>query len=296
MADTISEMAESAGLGEFKNTPKLTDEGILELENILKNMKTGGKDKRSLNADGGRIGLKDGMNRRTFLKLLGGLASIPIIGKIVKPLKLARGVKNVPIIKTGDVPGKPEWFDQLINKVIIEGDDVTKQLSTVEREIVHTKKINNTDEVTVYQDLNTDSVRVEYKSPNNMFEDQVNLDYIKTPADEGTPKGLAEFEVTESGIVGRADGPADYSMDVESVGGQSIKDLDSDVSALKEYATGEKQTLKEFVQSKKRKDKVKRLNEGDPDETSQYVVDRQGDYVPEPDDYASGGLAGLLGE
>ena len=296
MADTISEMAESAGLGEFKNTPKLTDEGILELENILKNMETGGKDKRSLNADGGRIGLKDGMNRRTFLKLLGGLASIPIIGKIVKPLKLARGVKNVPIIKTGDVPGKPEWFDQLINKVIIEGDDVTKQLSTVEREIVHPKKINNTDEVTVYQDLNTDSVRVEYKSPNNMFEDQVNLDYIKTPADEGTPKGLAEFEVTESGIVGRADGPADYSMDVEEVGGTSIKDLDSDVSALKEFATGEKQTLKEFVQSKKRKDKVKRLNEGDPDETSQYVVDRQGDYVPEPDDYASGGLAGLLGE
>ena len=249
-------------------------------------------------ADGGimRLGFKDGMNRRTFLKLLGGLASIPIVGKFIKPLKTVKGVKKVPIIKTGDVPGKPEWFDQLVNKVILEGDDVTKKLATVEREIVHTKKINNTDEVTVYQDLNTDSVRVEYKSPNNMFEDQVNLDYRKTPADEGSPKGSAEFEVTESGIVGRADGPADYSMDVEEVGGQSIKSLDSDVSALKEYATGEKQTLKEFVQSKKRKDKVKRLNEGDPDETSQYIVNRQGDYVPEPDDFASGGIARMLGE
>ena len=69
------------------NTPKLTDEGILQLENVLKNMETGGKKKRALNADGGRIGLKDGMNRRTFLKLLGGLASIPIIGKVLKPLK-----------------------------------------------------------------------------------------------------------------------------------------------------------------------------------------------------------------
>ena len=29
----------------IKSTPKLTDEGILELENILKNMKTGGKEK-----------------------------------------------------------------------------------------------------------------------------------------------------------------------------------------------------------------------------------------------------------
>ena len=57
-------------------------------------METGGKKKRDLNADGGRIGLKDGswMSRRTFLKLLGGLAmSIPIIGKIIKPLKTVKG-------------------------------------------------------------------------------------------------------------------------------------------------------------------------------------------------------------
>jgi hypothetical protein len=294
MAETISKMAE--GAAKFKDKPNLTSEGILELENVLKNMETGGKKKRDLNADGGRIGLKDGMNRRTFLKLLGGLASIPIIGKIIKPLKTVKGVKNVPIIKTDNVPGKPEWFDQLVNKVIIEGDDVTKKLATAEREVIHTKKINNTDEVTVYQDLNTDSVRVEYKSPNNMFKESVDLDFRKTLPDEGTPKGLTEFEATESGIIGRADGPADYSMDVETVGGQSIKSLESDVSALKEYATGQKQTLKEFVESKKRKDKVKRLNEGDPDETSQYIVERQGDYVPEPDDFASGGIAGMLGE
>ena len=103
--------------------PRITDEGILQLENVLKNMETGGKKKRDLNATGGRIGFKDGpkksMTRRTFLKLLGGLASIPIIGKIVKPIKLAKGVKNVPIIKTENVAGKPEWFDALVNKVII---------------------------------------------------------------------------------------------------------------------------------------------------------------------------------
>ena len=62
-------------------------------------METGGKNNRELNADGGRIGLKDGMNRRTFLKLFAGLASIPIIGKIIKPLKTVKGVKNVPIIQ-----------------------------------------------------------------------------------------------------------------------------------------------------------------------------------------------------
>jgi len=58
MAETISKMAE--GAAGKSNTPKLTDEGILQLENILKNMETGGKKPRDLNADGGRIGLKGG--------------------------------------------------------------------------------------------------------------------------------------------------------------------------------------------------------------------------------------------
>src|SRR5210317_1559219 len=121
MAETISKMAKGAS-GKFDDTPKLTDEGVMQLENILKDMETGGKTPRELNATGGRIGYKDGpkMNRRTFMKYLAGFASLPIIGKIVKPLKTVKGVKNVPIIKTGDVPGKPEWFDALVNKVIIE--------------------------------------------------------------------------------------------------------------------------------------------------------------------------------
>jgi len=296
MAETISDMAKGAA-GKFDDTPKLTDEGVLQLENILKDMETGGKKPRELNATGGRIGYKDGpgMNRRTFLKLLGGLASIPIIGKIVKPLKTVKGIKKVPVIKTDNVPGKPEWFDQLVNKVIIEGDDVTKKLSTKDREVIHTKKLNDTDEVTVYQDLETDSIRVEYNSPQNMLEEPVDLTYTKTLPDEGAPKGSTEFEATETGFVGRADGPDDFFIDAEEVGGQSIKSLESDVSALKEYATGKGPTMKEFIQNKKRKDKVKKLNEGDLEAQSDYIVNRQGDAY-DYDDYASGGIAGMLGE
>ena len=40
------------------------------------------------------------------------------------------------------LPGKPEWFDQLVNKVILEGDEVTKRFATKEREIVHIKKLD----------------------------------------------------------------------------------------------------------------------------------------------------------
>ena len=39
------------------------------------------------------------------------------------------------------MPGKPEWFDQLVNKVILEGDDVTKRFATGERQSIHQKNI-----------------------------------------------------------------------------------------------------------------------------------------------------------
>jgi hypothetical protein len=254
---------------------------------------------RKPNADGGimRLGLREGsgMNRRTFLKLLGGAMSIPIIGKIFKPFKIGKTVTKVPIIKTDNVAGKPEWFDQLVNKVILEGDDVTKRFATKDREIVHMKKIDDNNTVTVTQDLDEGAVRVEYDSPANTFEDTVQLRYKKPNPDEGDPRPSAEFDVAESGPVGRVDGPDDFSLDVDEVGGSSISDLDSDVSILKQYATGEKQTLKEFVQSKKRKDKAKRITE-DPEAQSDAVIRRQGDYDPSYDDYASGGIAGMLGE
>tara|TARA_R100001460_G_scaffold87479_1_gene128904 strand:- start:393 stop:1337 length:945 start_codon:yes stop_codon:yes gene_type:complete len=301
MADTISEMAESAGLGEFKNTPKLTDEGILELENILKNMKTGGKDKRSLNADGGRIGLKDGMNRRTFLKLLGGLASIPIIGKIVKPLKTVKGIKNVPIIKTADVPGKPEWFDQLVNKVIIEGDDVTKRFATQERQVVHMKKIDDETTVTVTQDLNDGSIMVDVDDPirNVMGEGgddtSVMMMLKKGQADEttkGTPAD--EFSFTENDMRNYMDGPDDYTTEFTENTVNRMKDLTSDLGKLKSYATGKGPTMKQIVESKKRQDKVRFAEE----KPAEYAAERGPDidYSDYDDGMASGGIAGMLGE
>ena len=300
MAETVTKMAEAAA-GKKLDTPKLTDEGILELENILKNMETGGKDKRSLNADGGRIGLKDGMNRRTFLKIFGGLVSLPIIGKLIKPLKTVKGVKSVPIIKTDNVPGKPEWFDQLVNKVIIEGDDVTKRFATGERQVVHQKDLGDGTTVRVTQDTDQGAVRVEYESEANVYGDTVQMQYKKPLPDEGDPRPTAEFTTAESGPVGRADGPDDYSIEIDEVGGSSIKDLDSDVSKLKEYATGKGPTMKEIVQNKKRKDKAARITEGGEGEMD-AVIRRQGEFIEndlvdlDPPDLASGGIARMLGE
>ena len=250
-------------------------------------------------ATGGRVGLKTGMSKRAFLKLMGGAAAG--IGALkTGALKLfgKEGAKKVAtdVVTTPPVAGKPAWFDSLVNKVIREGDDVTKRFATKEREIVHTKKIDKDSTVTVTQDLDEGIVRVEYDSADNVFGDTVQLQYKKPLPDEVNPNPQAEFTTAESGPVGRQVGPDDYDIDVDEVGGTSIKDLDSDVSKLKEYATGQKPTLKEIVQNKKRKDKAQRITD-DPEEQSDAVVRRQGemlDYDGPDDDFASGGRVGLL--
>ena len=282
-----------------QKTPEITEEGILQLENVLKNMETGGKKKRDLNADGGRIGFKDGMTRRTFLKILGGAMAIPIVGKFLKPFKTSKGVTKVPIIKTDNVPGKPEWFDQLVNKVIIEGDDVTKKLATGERQTVHQKTLDDGTVVRVTEDIDNGAVRVEYQSEKNVFGDDVLMQYKKPLPDQEVPNPRAQFITSESGPVGRRYGPDDYEIDVDEVVGTSIRDLDSDVSKLKQYATGKGPTMKEILQNKKRQDRAKAISE-DMEAQSDAVIRRQGEaddsYYGDPEELASGGIARMLGE
>ena len=249
-------------------------------------------------AQGGRAGFKEGsMTRRTFLKILGGLASIPIVGKILKPVKIGKTVSKVPVIKTAPVEGKPEWFDSLVNKVIVEGDDVTKRFATGERQSIHQKTLDDGSVVRVTEEVDDGVVRVEYESSENVFGDPVQMEYKRPLPDEATPDPRAEFTTAESGPVGRSSGPEDYDIDVDEVGGTSIRDLDSDVSKLKEYATGKKPTIKEMMQNKKRKDKARAISE-ESDAQTEAVVRRQGDYTDDDfsPDFASGGIAGMLGE
>jgi len=247
-------------------------------------------------AQGGRAGFKEGsgMTRRSFLKILGGLAAIPIVGKFLKPIKTAKGIKSVPIIKTDNVPGKPEWFDSLVNKVILEGDDVTKKFATQERQIVHSKDLGDGTTVRVTQDMDQGAVRVEYDSADNVFEDTVQMEYKKPLPDEGAPNPRAEFTTAESGPVGRQQSPDDYEIEIDEVGGSSIEDLSSDVSKLKEYATGKGPTMREIIQNKKRRDRAKQITE-DPEARMDDVIRRQGEMLDDQD-FASGGIARMLGE
>jgi len=253
-------------------------------------------------ATGGRVGFK--MGRRAFLKALGagigGAAALKtgIIGLGTKKAVTGAGEKII----TAPVKGKPEWFDSLVNKVIREGDDVTKQFSTKEREIVHKLDIDNLDDVTVTQDLDEGMIKVEYNSPNNMGEDKVELVFKsgRGQMDETTGKVADEFYAVEKeprAVGGPED--ADLEFDGENFV-RSVDDLQSDTSKLKQIATGKKQTMSEFVNSKKKKDRVKSINE-DQVEQAEYLETKYGPYErylsEDVDaDFASGGLAGMLGQ
>ena len=241
-----------------------------------------------------------GMTRRTFLKILGGAMAIPIVGKFLKPFKTAKGVTKVPMIKTDDVPGKPEWFDQLVNKVIMEGDDVTKRFATGERQSIHQKRLDDGSVVRVTEDVDDGAVRVEYESKTNPYEETTQLEYKKPKPDEGDPRPTAEFSAAETGPIARSDSARlDYEKDIEEFATGNVDELVTDFSKLKEYATGKKPTMSEIVEAKKKKDQAKKLTEGDFDAEFELMEKRQGQPFydpPLPDDFASGGIARMLGE
>ena len=169
------------------------------------------------------------------------------------------------------------------DRVITMGEDVSKRFATKEREIVNQIDIADGETVRVYRDIDEGAVRVEYESPDNVYGDPVQLQYKKPLPDEGDPRPTAEFTTAESGPVGRVVAPDDVELDVDEVGGTSIEDLDSDVSKLKEFATGQKPTMKEIVQNIKRQKKASDITDDIDGAASDAIVRRQGDY--DPSDY-----------
>ena len=301
---------------------KAVKEGILDLENVR--LKDGRKIKSEedfreyideLNEDnnfaqGGRIGYKTGSidkTRRALLKLMG------VVGGGIAALKTGLlgigkgGARQVAkeVITTPAVKGKPVWFDAVVNRVLREGEDVTKGFATKEREEVYRMDIGNKpitgdkntfqDNVYVYRSLDTGEIRIEYNSVDNMGEAPVDLVYKPGIADEAS-QPADQFYAVESVPEGRAVGPDDFDIEDAENLTDNIADLNSDVSKLRLFATGDKGTTKEILESIKKRKRARDITENKDGAQSDFITERQGDYVPEPDDFASGGIARLLGE
>ena len=131
----------------YKDRPELKDKVIADYTESLFGEKK---------AMGGRIGFKEGggMTRRTFLKLLGGLASIPLVGKFLKPA--AKVAKTAEIAKQGGVPA---YFPKLVEKIKLLGDDVTDTAATLERQRVIDYK-----DYTLTEDISTGAITIDKRT------------------------------------------------------------------------------------------------------------------------------------
>ena len=108
--------------------------------------------------DGGRIGFKKGTpknpGRRNFLKLMGGLASLPLIGPLFK------GAKTVEKAATA-VETVPPYFFQLVNKIRQFGTDITSPgVTTQSRQRVTQYEIDGDDYV-MTENLSTGKIEIE---------------------------------------------------------------------------------------------------------------------------------------
>jgi hypothetical protein len=250
---------------------------------------------------GERTGFSKGklanLARRNFMKLLGGAAAG--IGALKTGAFKLLGKEAAPIAKevitTPAAAGKPAWFDALVTKVINEGDDVTKKFATKEREIVHATKIDEDAFVTVTRDLDSGTVRVDIDDvTTNVADEQgnaiVSMEVRGGQLEEGVKgKTPAEFQAVETDYGNYLDRAGDdYTTEVVENVVKDTKDLTADLTKVKMYAKGQKKpTIKEMMIQRERAKNLK-LAEENPVE---YASGRQPDI-----DYASGGIARMLGE
>ena len=284
--------------------------------------------KRKKQAEGGitRVPFAaGGINRlrRLFLKMLGAGAAtaagvksgiLSFGGKKSAAKKVAQQV-----ITTPNAPGKPKWFDALVTRIVNEGEDVTKQFAYKERMKVHTKPISKTEEVTVYRDLDDNSVRVNYGQKLKIDEtkpyergnisrasndpDQIDLIVregeviepdLTTGKGGGKTKSSFEASEAEPRAVG---GPEDADIEFDGIREvNNVDDLMQDVSSLEEFATGKKLTGKKAAKAKKKREDFQRFTE-DQVEQANYLEEKYGPYDDSAmDDFSSGGIARMLGE
>ena len=180
----------------------------------------------------------------------------------------------------------PDWFIPLVNRIVREGDDVSKKLATIARETVHTAKIKGHD-VDVYQDLNTGNIRVSVEGGTGKnltaYDEGLELEYKAGEVIEsGKYKGKktdSDFSVSETEAGYTRTGPDDADLDVSfNTQGQPTKfdkkkgtwvvdetkattdGILSDTNFLKNYAKKKKSNMGQIVETAKKKKEIKYLN------------------------------------
>ena len=185
--------------------------------------------------DGGRIGFKDGTpkdpGRRGFLKLLAGLASIPVVGKLFKPA--AKVADAAPVVQEGVKLGY-ENFMLLVDKIKRLGKPAD-DLATQERQRVTTYSGKNGNEYELVEDLTTGDMSITKDKTGFIGDADQTIDVIedrstfiykkgedivdtKTGKSQRTPDEYDEVKQTSSG-------PEDAFDDVTEIDDRSVNEV-----------------------------------------------------------------------
>ena len=221
---------------EIKRRQELTDE-----ERLQEDIEAQARDDEMMvgAAEGGRIGFADGPDdpkRRTFMKVMAGIASLPILGKFFKPA--------VPLVKklSNTTTKMPDWFPNFVDRFINKGignkiDADLTEYSVKELPDVKLLKQDN------------GAIRVEGK---NAYNEEYYIDY-EPPGVEvvdyntgKTVKTKGDFVATDTEY--RMISPEDYDVDgvnvdeIDDILGGSSTDLEGFAKGTgkTKYTTGQR--------------------------------------------------------
>ena len=182
------------------------------------------------------------MKRRSFLKIVGGLLSLPVAAKLMKGKSLLKPAAKTVAKTLPKVSGMPDWFAPLVNKIMKDGVDISPKASRVEdMEIVKKLEIpsetGKPEVITLTQNKVTGNITIE-SSSGGVTDSPFELNYRPPKSDINLETGKeikypGDFSVIENRPRPTSE-PGDYEFDYENL---RVEDAYSDDEKLEKIAT-----------------------------------------------------------
>ncbi len=235
---------------------------------------------RGIYALGGRIGFAKGPrdpSRRTFMKILAGLASIPVLGKFLKP-----GAPAVQkLVNTSTT--MPKWFPDFINKISFSGfgKKIDADVFLYETKELPGVQVFRHDDGRVFVEGKNEygkGYKIEYEPPGYEVLDEKTGKAVKTKGEF-----IAEEEVP---VNVDPDGNADFDAEV-------LEDLDNimgpDTARMEQFTTGKvTKTVKDMTGDTGMK--KGEYNVGAAEARFEQAADEQAEMLAEQAEEAAGAL------
>ena len=214
-------------------------------------------------ANGGRIGFAEGPmdpKRRLFMKIMGGIMSLPFVSKFVGKSDLAK-----PVVKlSGTTTNMPDWFPDFVNKMMFTTGGKKIDADVMEYttpKLPGVKMLRNDDGEIIVEGKNAygEPYEIIYRPPGYELVDETTGKAVKTPG---------EFKASDTQF--RRTGPEmdDFDVDFETV--EDVDDiLGGNATKLEGFAKGTEKT--KYTKGQKAIDEAEALGE------------RADEYVPYKD-------------